>query len=35
MFFLLERLLKNHEKNNYTFVLILAELTTKIIKRKV
>ena len=32
--FLLERLLKNHEKNNYTFFLILVELTTKIIKRK-
>jgi len=32
--FFLEGLLNNHEKNNNIFVLVLAELTTKILKRK-
>lgn len=34
MFFLLERLLKNHEQNNYIFVLVVVELTAKILNRK-
>ena len=32
--FLLEKLLNNHDKNNYIFVLVLAELTTNILKGK-
>jgi len=32
--FLLERLLNNHDKKNYIFVLVLAEHTTSILKKR-
>ena len=31
LYFLIGRLLNNHEKNNHIFVLVLAELTAKIL----
>ena len=32
--FFLQRVLSNHEKDNYIFCLALVELTTRILKRK-